>query len=73
MQTEILDRLVLELSQITQATSAKEQALQRRIDSLKLAIQPFANIVLTSSGRIPVERLLLDDWLSLVRAYKAEY
>ena len=34
METSIIDQLFLELSQFTQATTARELALQRRIDAL---------------------------------------
>ena len=34
METEIIDKLFLELSQVTTATTAREITLQRRIDAL---------------------------------------
>jgi hypothetical protein len=69
--TESIDRLFLELSQFTQATTAKELAQQRKIAALETAIAPFAAIVEETSGRIPYERLSAADWHALVKAYRA--
>lgn len=63
-ETETIDRLFLELSQFTRATTAKELALVK-------AIKPFADVMHASSGRIPVEKLSLRDWHELVKAYDA--
>jgi len=38
MDTETIDRLFLELSQVTQATTAKEIALQGKLDDLRAAL-----------------------------------
>lgn len=38
MQTETIDRLFLELSQVTQATTAKEMELQREVRWLREAL-----------------------------------
>jgi len=69
-QTESIDRLFLELSQFTRATTAKEIDLQRRLAVLRAAVWPFAKLVLDSSGRIPHERLSMADWHALVKAYE---
>jgi hypothetical protein len=70
METETIDRLFLELSQFTSATTAKEIALQKRVDALNAAIHPFAMLVKHTSGRIPHERLSLADWAALSKAYQ---
>jgi hypothetical protein len=69
MQTETIDRLFLELSQVTGATTAKELALLRELNALRAAVSPFAAIVNETSGRIPTERLSLANWHDLVRAF----
>ncbi|MGL4232648.1 MAG: hypothetical protein ACRDAM_21730 [Casimicrobium sp.] len=45
-------------------------ALQARIVELEKAVEPFAKVTLTSSGRIPVERLSFANWHVLTKAYK---
>jgi len=71
METETIDKLFLELSQVTQATTAKEAQLEMRNAELMVAIRPFADLVKSTSGRIPTERLSLADWHFLVRTYDA--
>lgn len=71
MQTETIDRLFLELSQVSGATTAKELALQAEVKRLRTAVKPFAALVATTSGRIPHERLSLADWHALAKAYEA--
>ena len=71
METETIDRLFLELSQVTQATTAKELALGVEVERLRTAMKPFARLVSTTSGRIPYERLSAADWHGLVKAYEA--
>jgi hypothetical protein len=71
METETIDRLFLELSQVTQATTAKELALQDEVDRLMDVIRPFATVVMNSSGRIPYELLSLADWHALAKAWRA--
>ena len=39
MQTEMIDRLYLELSQVTTATTAREIALERSVDALREALR----------------------------------
>lgn len=70
MQTETIDKLFLELSQVTNATTGKELSLQKKVDILLFAMKPFAELVLTTDGRIPHERLSLSDWHELTKAYK---
>jgi hypothetical protein len=67
--TEIIDRLFLELSQFTQATTAKELALAAEVKTLRAAIKPFADLVMSTSGRVPYERLSAADWHGLTKAY----
>jgi hypothetical protein len=67
METETIDRLFLELSQFTRATTAKEVRLQARVAELEKAIQPFAELVRTTNGRIPHERLSAADWHELAK------
>ena len=69
--TESIDRLFLELSQFTQATTAKESALRDEVLRLKTAMRPFVRLVETTSGRIPYENLSAADWHSLVKAFLA--
>jgi hypothetical protein len=71
METETIDKLFLELSQVTKATTAKEVRLEMRNAELMVAIQPFADLVKSTSGRIPTERLSLADWHFLARTYDA--
>lgn len=61
-ETNTIDLLFLELSQFTKATTARELSLLK-------AIKPFAELVLSTSGRIPTERLSLADWHALAKAY----
>lgn len=69
IETEAIDKLFLELSQVTQAVTAKELALDFKVQKMKACIRPFAELVKTTDGRIPVERLSLADWHELVKAY----
>lgn len=69
--TESIDRLFLELSQFTQATTAKEAALGLKVFQLKAAMQPFVDLVESTNGRIPYERLSAADWHALVKAFRA--
>lgn len=69
--TENIDRLFLELSQFTQATTAKELALAAQVSALRAAMKPFAELMATTNGRIPYERLSAADWHGLVKAYVA--
>jgi hypothetical protein len=55
-------------AQEAQATIAKQAT---RIAELMVAIRPFADLVKSTSGRIPTERLSLADWHFLVRTYDA--
>jgi len=68
--TTSIDTLFLELSQFTQATTAKELALQSTIQDLRAAIEPFAKAVLSSVGPIAISQLSFYDWNTLVKAYK---
>lgn len=70
METETIDRLFLELSQVTSATTAKELDLKKAALRLRGAMQPFAELMLTTSGRIPHERLSAADWHALANAYE---
>lgn len=63
METEIIDKLFLELSQVSQATTARELRLLK-------AMKPFADLVSTTSGRIPYERLSAAHWHELAKEYK---
>lgn len=69
-ETTSIDTLFLELSQFTQATTAKELALQATIRELRSAIEPFAKAVLSSIGPIATSQLSFADWDHLVKAYK---
>ena len=40
-----------------------------RIDELEGAIEPFANLIADSSGRIPTEKLSMADWHGLAKVY----
>jgi hypothetical protein len=68
--TETIDHLFLELSQFTQATTAKELALQGEVQKLMDVIRPFAKVVAKSSGRVPYERLSAADWHALAKEYR---
>lgn len=39
MQTEMIDKLYLELSQVTTATTAREITLERHADALRMAVR----------------------------------
>ena len=67
--TESIDRLFLELSQFTQATTAKELALAAEVKTLRAAMKPFTELVASTSGRVPYERLSAADWHGLTKAY----
>jgi hypothetical protein len=41
----------------------------RELTELREAVAPFAEIVNTTSGRIPTERLSLANWHALVKAF----
>lgn len=71
METETIDRLFLELSQVTQTTTAKELALQSEVQVLRAVMRPFVVLVETTSGRIPTENLSLANWHDLVKVYRA--
>ena len=70
LQTETIDRLFLELSQFTKATTAKELALKGKLARLLVAVEPFAQLVKTTDGRIPTERLSASDWHKLTQAFE---
>lgn len=70
MDTQTIDMLFLELSQVTKATTQKEIALLKRVHDLQDAMRPFAELLETTSGRIPVERLSAADWHKLAEAYR---
>ena len=71
-ENETIDKLFLELSQVTRATTAKEIALQGKVALLCHAIAPFAVLVETTSGRIPYENLSAANWHTLVKAFNAQ-
>ncbi len=68
VQTESVDKLFLELSQFTTATTAKEAAAIQKLRALCEAVEPFVSIVYNSDGRIPTEQLSLANWHNLTRA-----
>jgi hypothetical protein len=70
-QTEMIDKLFLELSQVTTATTAKELAIYEKLRTLREAVEPFAAIVYNSDGRIPTEQLSLANWHNLAKALYA--
>jgi hypothetical protein len=70
-QTEMIDKLFLELSQVTTATTAKELAIHEKLRALPDAVEPFAAIVYNSDGRIPTEQLALAHWHNLAKALYA--
>jgi len=70
-QTEMIDKLFLELSQVTNATTAKEIAIFTKLKELREAVEPFASIVYNSDGRIPTEQLSLAHWHRLTNAFHA--
>lgn len=43
--------------------------LRAERDALRKAVKPFADLVLTTNGRIPTERLSFADWHSIAKAY----
>jgi hypothetical protein len=69
--TESIDRLFLELSQFTQATTARELALKDEVLRLRTAMRPFVVLVETTSGRVPYENLSAANWHDLVKAFRA--
>lgn len=69
MQTEMIDKLFLELSQVTTATTSKELAIFEKLKALREAVEPFASIVYNSDGRIPTEQLSLSHWHKLTNAF----
>lgn len=71
METETIDKLFLELSQVTRATTGKELALEAKVKRLRDAIKPFADLIHTTDGPIQTERLSLANWHELVNAYDA--
>ncbi len=71
--TETIDRLFLELSHFTQATSAKELALKNELLRLRISMLPFVELVEKTSGRIPCEKLSGADWHALVKAFRSSY
>lgn len=72
MQTETIDKLYLELSQITRAKTSSQLAMEKQIEDLRVAVAPFVRLVKSTSGRIPTERLSLENWYKLVKAYNLE-
>jgi hypothetical protein len=50
---------------------AYNEGWQEHIGDLLAAIRPFADLVSTTDGRIPVERLSFYNWHTLTKAYKA--
>lgn len=71
METVTIDRLFLELSQVTKASTAKELVLMKQVSELVIAIRPFVELIEATNGRIPAERLSAADWHSLVKAYRS--
>ena len=71
MTTESIDRLFLELSQFTQATTAKELALRDEVLRLRTAMRPFVVLAETTSGRVAHENLSAANWHDLVKAFRA--
>lgn len=45
-------------------------ALLNELDDLRAAAKPFAQLVASTSGRIPTERLSFADWHRLAKAAK---
>ena len=56
---------------MTRATTGKELALEAKVKRLRDAIKPFADLIHTTDGPIPTERLSLANWHELVNAYDA--
>jgi hypothetical protein len=71
MQTEVIDKLFLELSQVSRAKTARELSIVEKLVMLKQAVEPFAAIVCNSVGRIPAEQLSLSDWHQLSKALRS--
>ena len=46
------------------------RAMLEELDELRAAVKPFAQLVVNTSGRIPVERLSFADWHRLTKAAK---
>jgi hypothetical protein len=72
METEIIDKLFLELSQVSKAQTWREIELERRVHALKKAAKPFVDLMRSTDGRIPTERLSLENWHNLVKANSAK-
>lgn len=47
----------------------RETSLSEHLRDLQEAVRPFAELMATTNGRIPVERLSLADWHTLAKAY----
>ena len=45
-------------------------AMLHELDELRAAVKPFAQLVASTSGRIPTERLSFADWHRLAKAAK---
>ena len=71
MTTEIIDKLFLELSQVTNATTKRELDIYIRLQELRKAVEPFVNLVKYSSGNIRTEKLSLAQWHDLTKAFNA--
>lgn len=69
MTTEIIDKLFLELSEVTSATTKREIAIYMKLQDLRKAVEPFVKIVRESQGRIPIEMLSLENWHNLLKAF----
>lgn len=62
--------LRIDLDRLTHGSWSKELArLSAENAALREAIEPFVRIVKDSSGRIPTERLSLENWHSLTNVY----
>lgn len=46
------------------------RAMLEELDELRAAVKPFAQLVVNTSGRIPIERLSFADWHRLTKAAK---
>lgn len=68
--TETLDKLYLEWSQFTGAKTARELKLEKQKQELLRSMKPFAELVTSTNGRIPTERLSLADWHALIKAWR---
>lgn len=54
---------------ITPTEKAVDHELE--VQKLRTAMKPFADLVMTTSGPIPYERLSFADWHSMANAYKS--